>query len=157
MVDPFHGSISWINSTNLTFDSIKVNKSKAFENGGAFYLIGINDTIIKNSIFLDTKTPDGNGGGIYVDGNITVQNTTFGEYAASVDYGGALYFNSGISTVIDSNFTGRDAIWVYRPATVYLTNNNITGPNPNTVNIILSITLYGTMVYYILIKTASIM
>ena len=125
------GSISWINSTNLTFDSIKVNKSKAFENGGAFYLIGINDTIIKNSIFYDVKTPDGNGGGIYVDGNVTVQNTTFGEYAASVDYGGALYFNAGISTVIDSNFTGRDAIWVYRPATVYLTNNNITGPNPN--------------------------
>ena len=125
------GSVSWINSTNLTFDSIKVNKSKAFENGGAFYLIGINDTVIKNSIFHDVKTPDGNGGGIYVDGNVTVQNTTFSEYDASIDYGGALYFNSGISTVIDSNFTGRDAIWVYRPATVYLTNNNITGPNPN--------------------------
>ncbi|WP_296878470.1 Ig-like domain repeat protein [uncultured Methanobrevibacter sp.] len=125
------GSISWINSTNLTFDSLKVNKSKAFENGGSFYLININDTTIKNSIFYDTKTPDGNGGGIYIDGNVTVQNSTFAEYGASVDYGGAIYFNNGISTVIDSNFTGRDAIWVYRPATVYLTNNNITGPNPN--------------------------
>ena len=125
------GSISWINSTNLTFDSLKVNKSKAFENGGAFYLIGVNDTTIKNSIFNDVKTPDGNGGGIYVDGNVTVQNSTFANYDASIDYGGALYFNGGISTVIDSNFTGRDAIWVYRPATVHLTNNNITGPNPN--------------------------
>ncbi|MEE0936161.1 MAG: Ig-like domain repeat protein, partial [Methanobrevibacter sp.] len=125
------GSISWINSTNLTFDSLKVNKSKAFENGGAFYLIGVNDTTIKNSIFYDVKTPDGNGGGIYVDGNVTVQNSTFANYEASIDYGGALYFNGGISTVIDSNFTGVDAIWVYRPATVHLTNNNITGPNPN--------------------------
>ena len=125
------GSISWINSTGLTFDSLKVEDSEAHTNGGAVYLMGINDTTIKNSVFNNTISPRGVGGSMYINGNVTLQNNTFDGYEAYKDYGDSLFLENGNITVADSSFNGKDAIWINHDATAYLNNNNITGPNPN--------------------------
>ena len=125
------GSISWINSTNVTFDLLKVDVSEAHTNGGAMYLVGVNNTVIKNSAFNNTISPRGNGGSMYIEGNVTIQNSTFDGFEAYRDNGASLFVKSGNVTVEASSFNGKDAIWVYYNATAYLNNNTITGPDPN--------------------------
>ena len=125
------GAISWINSTNLTIDSSRFNDVSASYYGGAIYLYNMDDATVKNSVFNGTVTPRGNGGAISSDGNTTLRNNTFVNFEAYEDYGGAIFVNSGNSTIEDSRFDGRDAIWVYYNATAYVTNNNVTGKNPN--------------------------
>ena len=110
---------------------LKVDVSEAHTNGGAMYLIGINNATIKNSAFNNTVSPRGNGGSMYIEGNMTLINNTFDGYEAYRDNGGSLFIKSGNVTVADSSFNGKNAIWVYYNATGYLNNNRITGPEPN--------------------------
>ncbi|WP_458404997.1 Ig-like domain repeat protein, partial [Methanobrevibacter sp.] len=125
------GAISWINSSNITLQKVSIDDSSANYNGGSIYFDNVDDVKFKDSKINDTSTPWGNGGALYVNGNVTIDNVTFTNYRASEDNAAAIFFNDGNSTVVNSKFVSPNSIWVYHNATVYLTKNNITGNNPN--------------------------
>ncbi|WP_296887139.1 Ig-like domain repeat protein [uncultured Methanobrevibacter sp.] len=125
------GSIYWINSTNVTFDLCNISDSAASYSGGAIYVENINDTRIINFRFNGVSTPWGNGGVLYIDGNVTMYNDTFTDFKASTGYAGAIYLCNGNSTLSNSSFHGIDAIWINDDATLKMTKNNITAPISN--------------------------
>ena len=98
--------------------------------GGAIYLNNAN-AVVKNSQFTNTQALSGNGGAIYASGICTFENNEFRQYSAAEDYAGAIYVDDGTSTISDSTFVGPDAIRINHGATAYVSNNNITGDNPN--------------------------
>ena len=128
------GAIYWVNSTNVTIDLCNITSSSASYRGGAIYVENINDARIINSNFDDVSTPWGNGGTLYIDGNVTLYNDTFTNFKASTGYAGAIYFCNGNSTLSNSSFDGIDAIWINKDATLKMTKNNITADikNKNT-------------------------
>ena len=125
------GSLSWINSTNVTIDTCSFADSASSYAGGAIYLDTVNNATVKNSKFNNTSSPWGNGGAIYVNGNVTIDNSTFEGYDAVDDYDGGVFLYGGNSTILNSTFIGPDAIWINKTATAYLYENNITGSRPN--------------------------
>ena len=125
------GTIYWINSTNVTFDLCSISDSAASYSGGGIYLENIDDGRIINSRFNVVSTPWGNGGVLYIDGNVTMYNDTFTNFTASTGNAGAIFFRGGNSTLSNSSFHGIDAIWINKTATVKMTKNNITSPIKN--------------------------
>ena len=125
------GAIYWVNSTNVTIDLCNITSSSASYQGGAIYVENINDARIINSNFDDISTPWGNGGTLYIDGNVTLYNDTFTNFKASTGYAGAIYFCNGNSTLSNSSFDGIDAIWINKDATLKMTKNNITADISN--------------------------
>ena len=128
------GAIYWGNSTNVTIDLCNITSSSATYRGGAIYVENINDARIINSNFDDVSTPWGNGGTLYIDGNVTLYNDTFTNFKAYTGYAGAIYFCNGNSTLSNSSFDGNDAIWIKKDATLKMTKKNITADikNKNT-------------------------
>ena len=124
------GSVAWINSTNVTVDKCNFLDSGASYEGGSIFCNNTN-AVVKNSLFNNTSTPWGNGGAIYINGNVTVDNSTFDEYTASNDNAGAIYLHGGNSTISNSSFNGRNAIWIAKNANATISEINITGDNPN--------------------------
>lgn len=125
------GSISWINSDNVTMDLCFLDDPGAEYNGGAIYLSNVNATV-KNSILNSTWAAWGTAGAIFVDGNVTISNVTFNDTHAMDDNATAIYFASGISTLSNSNFTNSyNSIGIAKGANVTLTKNNLTAIDPN--------------------------
>ena len=115
---------------DITIDGSNFTDSRAIGDGGAIYLNNAN-AVVKNSQFTNTQALSGNGGAIYASGICTFENNEFRQYSAAEDYAGAIYVDDGTSTISDSTFVGPDTIRINHGATAYVSNNNITGDNPN--------------------------
>ncbi|WP_296789228.1 Ig-like domain repeat protein [uncultured Methanobrevibacter sp.] len=125
------GSIAWVNSDNVTINKATFNDSGANYKGGTLYLSNINATV-KNSLINYTWASWDRGGGMYVDGNVTIDTVKFNDTHVDEDNASAIYFNSGISRVINSTFTNSfNSIGIAKGANVTLTRNNLTADDPN--------------------------
>ncbi len=125
------GSIAWVNSDNVTINKATFNDSGANYKGGTLYLSNINATV-KNSLINYTWASWNRGGGMYVDGNVTIDTVKFNDTHVDEDNASAIYFNSGISRVINSTFTNSfNSIGIAKGANVTLTRNNLTADDPN--------------------------
>ncbi|WP_458406316.1 Ig-like domain repeat protein [Methanobrevibacter sp.] len=136
----FHsgGSISCMNSDNILIEQVKFSSTTAIESGGAIYLNNTN-AVIRDAQFSDTKIAWDYGGAIYVNGNVTIENATFENYVSLKDHGRAIYFDNGVSSLINSTFNGEDPIWINKDANVTVTRNNV----DNSVNGNMSYSLYN--------------
>ncbi|WP_296894419.1 Ig-like domain repeat protein [uncultured Methanobrevibacter sp.] len=124
------GSLAWRNSKNLNVDKSYFNDSGAGYTGGSIYLSNI-DATIKNSVINSSWASWDVGGGIYVDGDVDIDNVYFNDTHSMHDNATALYFKSGTSTVSNSNFTiSVNSIGISKGARVTLTKNNISSEKP---------------------------
>ena len=125
------GSISWVNSNNVTIENALFNDSGANYNGGSIYLGNVNNVTVKNATLNSTWASWGYGGGIYVGGNVTINNITLRDGHDRYDGANGIYFAAGNFTVSNSTFKETtNVMFVTKDATVKLTNNNITGDYP---------------------------
>ena len=125
------GSISWINSNNVTIDEGFFNDSGSNYKGGCMYFSNSNVTV-NNTMINGSWASWGRGGAIYVDGNVIIENIKFNNTHADEDNASALYFNSGISKVINSTFNETyNSIGIAKGANVTLIRNNLTAEDPN--------------------------
>ena len=124
------GSLAWRNSKNLNVDKSYFNDSGAGYTGGSIYLSNI-DATIKNSVINSSWASWDVGGGIYVDGDVDIDNVYFNDTHSMHDNATAIYFKSGTSTVSNSNFTySVNSIGISKGARVTLTKNNISSEKP---------------------------
>ena len=125
------GSISWINSNDVTIENNLFNDSGASYNGGTIYLMNVNNILIKDVLLNSTWASWGYGGGLYIGGNVTVNNMTLRDGHDNYDDSNGIYFQYGNSTVVNSTFEETtNIIYIAEPTadrnnTVYLTNNTI--------------------------------
>ena len=125
------GAVAWSNSRNVIIDGSYFNDSGANYNGGTIYLSNVDAATIKNTGINSTWASWGIGGGVYVDGNVTIDNVTFNDTHSYYDNATAIYFNSGISSVINSAFTySIKSMGIAKDANVTLIKNNITSDTP---------------------------
>jgi len=125
------GSIAWINSDNVTIKNGFFNDSGSNYKGGTLYFENVNATV-KDTIINSTWASWGKGGAIYVAGNVKIDKVSFNDTHSDEDNATAIYFESGISSVSNSNFTGSyNSIGIQRGANVTLTKNNLTASDPN--------------------------
>ena len=125
------GAISWINSKHVTIDGSYFNDSGANYYGGSIYLSNVDDVNIKNTGINSSWASWGIGGGVYVDGNVTIDNVSFNDTHSYYDNATGIYFNSGISTVSNCNFTvSIKTMGIAKDANVTLIRNNITSESP---------------------------
>ena len=125
------GAVAWSNSRNVIIDGSYFNDSGANYDGGTIYLSNVDAATIKNTGINSTWASWGIGGGVYVDGNVTIDNVTFNDTHSYYDNATAIYFNSGISSVINSAFTySIKSMGIAKDANVTLIKNNITSDTP---------------------------
>ena len=125
------GAVAWSNSRNVIIDGSYFNDSGANYDGGTIYLSNVDAATIKNTGINSTWASWGIGGGIYIDGNVTIDNVTFNDTHSYYDNATAIYFNSGISSVINSAFTySIKSMGIAKDANVTLIKNNITSDTP---------------------------
>ncbi|WP_058738266.1 Ig-like domain-containing protein [Methanobrevibacter millerae] len=125
------GSIAWINSNNVNITDSYFYDSGANYCGGTVYLSNVYDINVKDSKINSTYSSWDYGGGMYVDGNVTIENVTFNNTHSDKTYGTALYFHSGNSTVINCTFeNAKNTILINKTAEVHLTKNKITSNKP---------------------------
>ena len=124
------GAVSYVNSNNLTIELATFDNLGAVYAGGAIYLDNISGKIM-NSSFNNTKAAWDYGGAISVNGNISISNSTFDNYIALESYGSAIHFKNGISSMTNNALNGKNPILISKNANITLTENNITGLNPN--------------------------
>ena len=125
------GSISWINSNNVNITDSYFYDSGANYRGGTIYLSNVYDINVKDTKINASYASWNYGGAIYVDGNVTIANMSFNDTHSDEDYGTALYFHSGNSTVINCTFeNAKNTILINKTAEVHLTKNNITADKP---------------------------
>jgi len=125
------GAVAWSNSRNVIIDGSYFNDSGANYDGGSIYLSNVDAVTIKNTGINSTWASWGIGGGIYIDGNVTIDNVTFNDTHSYYDNATAIYFNSGVSSVINSAFTySIKSMGIAKDANVTLIKNNITSDTP---------------------------
>ena len=125
------GAVGWSNSRNVIIDGSYFNDSGANYDGGSIYLSNVDAVTIKNTGINSTWASWGIGGGIYIDGNVTIDNVTFNDTHSYYDNATAIYFNSGVSSVINSAFTySIKSMGIAKDANVTLIKNNITSDTP---------------------------
>ena len=125
------GSIAWINSDNVTIKNGFFNDSGSNYKGGTLYFENVNATV-KDTIINSTWASWGKGGAIYVAGNVKIDKVSFKDTHSDEDNATAIYFESGTSSLSNSNFTySYNSIGIQKGANVTLTKNNLTASNPN--------------------------
>ena len=125
------GSVSWINSNNVTIEHSLFNDSGSNYNGGSIYLGNVDNITVKDILFNSTWASWGYGGGLYVGGNVTLNNITLRDGHDYADKANGIFFEYGNSTVVNSTFNETtNVIYINKNANVNLTNNNITGDYP---------------------------
>ncbi|WP_298521340.1 Ig-like domain repeat protein [uncultured Methanobrevibacter sp.] len=125
------GSVAWLNSNNVTIKNSTFNDSGANYNGGSLYMAGVNATI-KDTLVNYTWASWGRGGGLYVDGNVTLNNVTFNDTHGDEDNATAIYFKSGISNILNSKFANSfNSIGIAPKANVTIKGTNLTADDPN--------------------------
>ena len=131
------GSIAWLNSRNVTIENSLFNDSGSNYAGGSIYLDNVDNITVKNSLLNSTWASWGFGGGIYVGGNVTLNNITLRDGHDYHDDSNGIYFAYGNSTLVNSTFKETtNVIYIARGPTginntVYLINNTVRADNPN--------------------------
>jgi predicted outer membrane repeat protein len=103
---------------------LTITDGNALEGGGIF-----NDGMltVQNSTFSGNSAPSVAGGGIYNYGTLTVQNSTFSDNSTIAEGGGI--FNDGTLTVQNSTFSGNSASFdgggIFNDGTLNLSNTII--------------------------------
>jgi CSLREA domain-containing protein len=88
----------------------------SIDGGNAVGVFNIASGTVSISGLTITNGSNGNGGGVYSNGTLTVSNSTFSGNTANGSYpnnqGGAIYNDaSGVLTVTNTSFTGNSAAW----------------------------------------------
>ena len=120
--EDYGGSICWYNSTNATIQSCSFNDCKAIDNGGAIYLANI-DANVTDCHFDHIQTSLGAGGAVYIDGNVTVSDSTFANCSSLNNKATAIMLAGGNSTVVDSTFSCINPVFIADGAGANLTRN----------------------------------
>ena len=127
-----HGGAIYIGQSGThTIDASQFVNNSAAEVGGAIYNATGSDLTVTNSVFEGNRTTNtvsdstiyAQGGAIYTQGNLTIDNSSFSNNHANRD-GGAIHGESGaVLTVTNSDFNNNSANW--SGAAIYGVNTTI--------------------------------